>query len=117
MKVYAIRHKGTGRFMPAQVHRTAGGWSYWDPFAVVPNYSPACSAPRLFFTKRSAQNALTAWLQGEWQREVRHASSMFEDDSWDELVPQAPIHSRYRVDMEIVEGDLSMLGLEPRQQY
>lgn len=63
MRVFAIRHKPSGEYMPAQMFRTARrGWSYWDPG------SEECGGvtivPRLFATIGPAKRALNAWLVG-----------------------------------------------------
>lgn len=108
LQVFAIRHKPTGKWMPARVNATAGGWSYWNPTSddVVRDGNP-----RVFFTLRSAQNALTAWLMGEHSRKQGvHVDWEGIPDGYDDHVVNAPRAPRHRGEMEIVsftlkEGD------------
>ncbi len=63
MKVYAIRHKPSGRFMPYR--RNSRGASYDEPTADMAKGE----MPRLFPTQDSARRTLVAWLQGIWKDE------------------------------------------------
>lgn len=94
--VYAIRHKPTGLCMPALPH---GGYTYWNPL----RDDHTLLRPRLMFTLKSAQNALSAWLQGCWKRE-QGTSYDWEGtpDCYDEMLVNAPPAPRRREDMEIV---------------
>ena len=102
MQAWAIRHKPTGRFMPARMSRSGrGGWSHWCP--ITPGAQGFEPHPRLMFTQRSAQNALSMWLQGEWRNVTSVPTGYFDDDGGDsELVPSEPLVPRVREDMEIV---------------
>lgn len=109
MKVYAIKHKPTGQWMPARMTRTSSrGWSHWSPGYVHPVYGeskPHDPSPRIFFTLQSARNALTMWLQGTW--EVKHyPGSHFEPPEDGSPEPNTPPAPRSRDDMGIVELDL-----------
>lgn len=107
MKVWTIKHKPTGAFMPARMYRTAySGWSYWKPAETREGYKPHDANPRVFFTLQGARNALTAWLAGEWKREQGVTSSYFDPEPYDDLSVSAPAVARRREDMEIVEGEL-----------
>lgn len=111
-EVYAIRHNPTGEYMPCLMHRSGrGGWSFWNPGPVLDTYGePHDKNPRIFFTKISARNALTMWLQGEWHRK----QGVFVDwegtpDGYDKMTVDAPSRPRVREDMEIVV--LMLMGL------
>ena len=68
---FALKHSATGRLMPALMARSGrGGWSYWNPASVDRSEHGHGSAPRLFETLRSAQNARSAWAQGYHKREA-----------------------------------------------
>lgn len=107
MEVFAIRHKPTQAWMPARMFKGSRGWSYWTP-ADTDAYD---KNPRIFFTKRSAQNALTAWMQGEWEQ------GLVQDGDWEtgyymvdgDPEPKKPKVERKREDMEIVTLTLSGL--------
>lgn len=71
MEFFALKHTATGRLMPALMSRSGrGGWSYWNPASVDRSEHGHGSAPRLFETLRSAQNARSAWAQGFHKREA-----------------------------------------------
>lgn len=94
IKVYAIRQRSTGFFMPAtapQRHRQRG-YTRDEP-------TEGC-VPRLFLRKQYAELALRAWLKGEW-RETYAAGD------WHGMEPAGmeivPVEGRKAEDMEIVE--------------
>ena len=110
LPVWAIRHKPTGKFMPARMFRTArAGWTYWDPLDKSPETRPYDPSPRLFFTRQAAANALSAWLQGKWKQEVQTEGS-WDEAPYDYLAEPTPtaVATRSREDMELVEGTLSL---------
>lgn len=88
---YAIRQKSTGWFLPMR-WRSARGFSHDEPLE-------NC-IPRLFPTKRSVQQALCAWLQGDWKEEWSAGNF----DEGPEMIGPAPKHLPHRKaeDMEIV---------------
>ncbi len=100
LKLYAIRHVSTDTYMPNRLNRAPGGWSYWSP---TDEYKPYDATPRLFSSLRSAQNALTAWLQGEHRRN-QSVSYDWEGnpDSTDMCEITEPSVPRVRSEMEIV---------------
>lgn len=113
--VYAILHKPTGAYMPSRMSRSnRGGWSNWIP-GPAPDGWGGCDGydknPRIFFTLRSAQNALTAWLQGVHKRS-QGVSYDWEGtpDDYDDLSIEPPPVPRVRTDMEIVP--LQLFGLQ-----
>jgi len=99
MRYYAIRHKPTGRFMP----ETCKGYSYWDPLHLNGAYPP-----RLFVKRRSAANALTCWLSGNWSRITGTESEGWEYPSYTVVLgtQPEPVLGRNRDDMEVVEMSL-----------
>lgn len=112
MRTYAIRHIPTGAFMPSRMFRSrGGGWSNWIPQTPAPDGWRGCDGfdknPRVFFTKRSVQNALTAWLMGVHRRETwsGHDWEGIPDSSDEHVIVDGPL-PRLREEMEIVEFDL-----------
>jgi len=98
IEVYAIREKGTEKYLPAlkKGRMRIRGFSFTQPMEK--------EAPRLFHTKRSAENALTTWLQGHWEIHTS-VSGMFGEDV--DIYP-APtlVEGRKREAMEIVKFTL-----------
>jgi hypothetical protein len=89
---WAIRQKSTGAYLPAR--KNGRGYSFDEP---------GFGFPRLFKSERSARNALTAWLQGEWKLEW-HTKY---DDAWGpddyQTLVQNKVETRDASDMEIVK--------------
>ena len=100
MRVYAIRHKPKGAFMPLKVFASGRGASYWEPtgFQGLGGWD---KNPRIFYTLRSAQNALTAWLSNDRRGETC---------SYGCRVCAGPAQPRKREDMEIVEFELTEIS-------
>ncbi len=110
MEFWAIRHKAFGEYMPAAIDRQARGWTHWTP---VPFHAPLRLArpPRLFATRRAAQNALTCWLQGEWHT-VHGRGGDWENGYHEEPLGVAP--SQPRVPRRAEEMELVQMTLEAR---
>lgn len=95
MFVYAIRLKNTKKYLPAYWEdrinkRITRGFSNTEPTDKVP--------PRLHFTKKAAENALTAWLQGVW--EPKSSTNSYGEYDYD--CGPMTIKGRIKEDMEIV---------------
>lgn len=114
-EVFAIRHIPTGEYMPNKMSRAgAGGWSSWIPGPVLDGYG-GCDGydknPRIFFSLRSARNALTAWLMGVHSRSTGITDQGWDtEDHYDEHIIEAPPVPRVRAEMEIVP--LQLAGLK-----
>ena len=96
---WIIRHKPTGRVLPARVPAT-----HYDFDC---NHAPE---PRLFMTERAAKNCATCWAQGAWEQETRTKRDGWEMPSYTylaEAVPK-PVEGRRREDLEIVPVTLSV---------
>lgn len=118
MKVYAIRHIPTGRFMPVPTGKNGSGSSYWDP--AVGHYAQITKTPvdgvtvygtplpRLFPLRRSASSALTQWLRGQHKPidYVEHGEFFGGTHLIRESVEIIPVASRKADDMEIVAFEL-----------
>lgn len=108
MQVFALRHKATGLFMPAKMSRTgARGWSHWSPGAMEDG-APYDKHPRLFFSRKGADNSRALWAAGV---HVRHcgATSGTPDNPpeyYDETTIIAPPIPRHRDDLEVVAYEL-----------
>lgn len=63
MKLYTLRHKATGEFMPCRPCSSATGFTLWTPGDKTRRAVDA--NPRIFYTLRSAQMAKVAWVRGE----------------------------------------------------
>lgn len=109
MLLYAIRLKGTNKYLPARLKRR--GFSY-----DVPTEMRIGLPPRLHPTLRGAQNALTAWLQGEWVQETTY-SGEWGDEADVEVYPKEPPIPRKREDMEIVIFTLNEVYERPRRAF
>jgi hypothetical protein len=98
ISVYAIREKGTDKYLPGLKRGRVRlrGFSFTEPVSG--------EAPRIFHTKQSARNALTAWLQGTWHTHT--ISSGFYGEDTDVYTEPKPVESRKRERMEIVEFNL-----------
>lgn len=96
MMAYAIKLKGTDKYLPI-LWRHRSGFSHTEPTNE--------QLPRLFPTLRSAQNALTAWLQGHWRQETNRSGFDGEDvDVY--TVPYESVEGRKRENMEIVKMEI-----------
>lgn len=65
MRVFAVRHRATGRLLPQEFVR---GGTYWDPNV------EAHDAPRLFYSEKSARAFIITWARG-WAKTYYHESS------------------------------------------
>lgn len=89
--VFAIREKGTNRYMP----ETHGGYSFDNPVE--------CGSgllPRMFPSSKSAHCSLTQWLRGK------------HDAGWDDgcmcFEGVTPVPGRKRENMEVVELEITL---------
>jgi hypothetical protein len=90
---FAIRLKGTNLYLPAA--RNAHSFH-------IPTDS-SINIPRLFMTKRAAENALTCWAKGEWHSDDR--PTPYSEDRY--YSPKDPISGpRNRDRMEVVKVEL-----------
>lgn len=95
-RVWAIRQKSTGHFLPHFKGRAGGSW-------VEP--TPDC-VPRLFRSARDARLSLGRWLEGHYKMTYTNRSGdIFGEDEWQEL-EVTPVEGRTSDDMEIVEFEL-----------
>ena len=94
MIAYAIKVKDTVYYLP---HRNKSrGFSYDEPIVT--------NSPRLFWSLRSAQNALTAWCQGIFKLVNSHDE--YGDDYYIDVTTQP---HRKRENMEIVKFRLKRI--------
>lgn len=116
MKVWSIRHKATGEWMPARMNRQGrGGWSWWIPGPTLDGLA-SCGGfdknPRVFFSKVSAQRAAANWVRGPMFQERHYTGgSVFEppeEYTTIEVEHNPAIPARASGDLEIVEGELTL---------
>jgi hypothetical protein len=94
MKFYAIREKGTDKFLPYRFHRKRGGASVDEPVEITEGMMP-----RPFLTLASARVALSNWLQGVWRT---HSSGPSMDGEYDSYTEPTTVEHRKKENMEIV---------------
>jgi len=94
MKFYAIREKGTNKFLPYRWNRKRGGDSRDEPTEIAEGVMP-----RPFLTLPSAQRALSNWVQGVWSD---HHSGPNMHGEYDYYVEPKPMPHRKWENMEIV---------------
>lgn len=99
MKAYAIKLKNTNKYLPI-LWRKRYGFSHTEPTNE--------QLPRLFPTLRSAQNALTAWLQGKFETRTETSGMFGEDVSI--YVEAIKVEGRERKNMQIVTFTLREVG-------
>lgn len=97
---FVVRHKATGRLMPAVSHPTAVDFQ---------DLSIVQLAPRLFLTKRGALNAASAWTQGIWKTELSRESDGWENPSYMVQSTPYPVPQEGRApgDLEVVPATLT----------
>lgn len=95
MKVWAIRHKPTGGYLPRGEFRTIKGGSLVEPTLDKP--------PRLFQSFRAAKSALGHWLRGKY---VSKSYIDFPTGEYEYQLNVIPQPHRKREEMEIVEFNL-----------
>ncbi len=93
---WAIRVKGSNRYL----------CTHWRQDRSYTVDLPVAGFPRLFKTKRSAHNALTAWTRGAWAR-IRWSKTQ-KGFIVDQLPSPDPRPGRSRDEMEVVEVQLSI---------
>ena len=97
---YVIRHKPTGRLLPARARSTS--WDFTTPDGVY--------EPRLFKSERAAKNCATCWAQGVWTADIREESDGWEYPSYavqDTPSPKA-VPGRNRDDLEVLPARLEI---------
>lgn len=104
MNVYALRHKPTGKFMPVRMSRgSARGWSHWEP---TDDKDVFDKSPRVFFTLKSAQNALVQYCLGVHRRDAGWDNHWEAPEYSDVTFLDAPKVPRKREDFEIITYEL-----------
>lgn len=100
MKLWLIRHKPTGWYMPEPLGRMGRGGSHTEP-------DPISDNARIFRSKRAATNALSSWLRGKVHATRGHSSGGpdYMDEYYEDLSIEK-IASRKKDLMEIVEVEL-----------
>lgn len=98
---YVIRHKPTGRLLPARVLTTH--YDFDTPEGVF--------EPRLFNTERAAKNCATCWAKGAWTQETR-TEGAWDEPSYSYLAAPTPdpVPGRRREDLEVVEAKLWLVS-------
>ena len=110
---YAVRVKGTHRYLPRPQRRDGRGGSHLEPvdFADRSSWPPRYAKDmmiRSYTTKKAAKNLLTSWLQGK-----RTGGTCYGDwDNGDVVVKHQP-HRRAE-DMEIVKIEITLPSIEQR---
>ncbi len=100
MSYFIIRHRSTGRFMPALPR----GATWWEPT------KSKEASPRLFAKRAHASNAKDWWERGAWLTEYNRSSSWDGDDDAAFLARREPEAPRKKGDLEILEVELKIIG-------
>ena len=104
MNVYTIRHKATGKFMPARMSRGSNrGWSHWEP---TDDKHVFDKSPRMFFSLKSAQNAIVQYCLGVHKREAGWDNHWETPEYSDVTMVFNPPVPRNRDDFEIITYEL-----------
>lgn len=102
MKIFFIRHKPTGHYIPEPEGRNGRGGSHLEP-------SPDKDKARIFRSERSAKIFLSSWLKGKYVADRGysdgHPGNDWERDYYED-VSIVPVSSRVREDMEIIEKEI-----------
>ena len=105
---YAVRVKGTHRYLPRPQRRDGRGGSHLEPV----DFSDRSSWPkryekdmqiRSYTTERAAKNLLTSWLQGKFKCFRSYTSEDYYEDVWVEKQSH-----RIRDEMEIVQITITL---------
>ena len=99
-ELYAIFHKPTGKYMPAQLFKTTkGGYIWWDLtnpeyFGYIPD------VPRFFSSLNAATVAKSYWLKGEHRRRT---SGHYEDfGCWIEYKSAAVVRKAEDIEIHVI---------------
>lgn len=99
MKLWFVRHKPTGHYIPEPKGRNGRGGSFLEPSS---NKDDA----RIFRSELSAKRFIGAWLKGQYH----HSSSVGYDyegnPDYYEDVSIVPVPSRIREDMKIIMKEI-----------
>jgi hypothetical protein len=102
-KVWFVRHRPTGRYLPLPRGRGGRGGSYVEPA------DPSVEPPRPFWSKRAAQSALGLWLLGKfYERSYQTYNGDYDVDAG-----VTPVPSRRREEMDIVCVEINLPGIAP----
>ena len=104
MELYAIRLKGTNKYLPSRKRGTA--FSYSEPTPCTEEL------PRFHHSEERAKAVLTQWLKG-WHHKWRSGghNTIFGEDDWEEGIDiKTPDIPRKREDMELVKFTLVELA-------
>lgn len=98
---YVVRHKPTGRLLPARVLATQYEFGRLE----------GVYEPRLFKSERAAKNCATCWAQGVWRREFRSEQDGWEMPEYSYLAEPVPYETkgRNRDDLEVVPVKVELL--------
>jgi hypothetical protein len=62
---FAVRVKGTHKYLPRPQRRDGRGGSHYEPIDFSEDHNPMWMI-RTFNTERAAKNLLQAWVKGKW---------------------------------------------------
>lgn len=100
MKLYIIRRKSDGAWLPLKRQNGAGA-TYQNPTKKYP--------PRLYRRKGDATTSLRRWLNGHYTMQyeyIRSSSPIGEDDLFQMHIEIKPVPGRNSEDMEVTEVEL-----------
>lgn len=110
MIVFAIRHKPSGRLMPAVKGRGSTSLNFHrDGFETDFARHKLRKEPRIFALRIGAQRALAAWLKGEWIQETSRSGLYGEEYDVYTVPPTHAPEDRKSSEMEVVKLKISIV--------
>lgn len=107
--IWVIQHVRTKKFMPSRMFRIrSAGWSWWEPDSEEEQHKPHDANPRVFYSERSAINAVAMWTQGGWRRSQGTHHSYDGPEDYDEMEPMKPDYPRAKGDLVILKGHIAI---------
>lgn len=117
MKLWAIRHKPSGRLMPVVRGRGSTALNFHiDGFEMDFARHKIRKEPRLFINRIGAQRALSAWLKGEWVQETSRSGMYGDEVDVYTVPPDKPPADRRAEEMELVCFNLTPLKINDAKQ-
>ena len=104
MKLFFVRHKPTGYYIPRPEGRNGRGGSHLEP-------QSDSNIARIFYSERSAKIFISAWAKGKYVCD-RYISDGHPGNDWEkdyvEHTHIVPVASRNKDDMEVIVREISL---------
>lgn len=111
MKLFAIRHKPSGRLMPSIRGRGFTALNFHqDGFESEFARHKLRKEPRFFISEICAKRALGAWLKGEWKQQTSRSGIYGDEVDVYTVLPDNAPADRKPEDMEVVPFRLTEIN-------